>query len=194
MSAREPPDQVTPVSVIDTARLRLRAYCDADLLDLVSLAGVWDVASWLSALPYPYTEEHGREWIAHVHQAHAMGNPRAFAVALKESDRLIGGVGLDGSSGDGSDEPSLGYWLGVPYRKHGYAREAVGAVISYGFGTLGLDTIRAVTDPDNAASQAVLLACGLRKVGDIELAAPMRRGACRGPLFRMSQHDLLPTA
>jgi RimJ/RimL family protein N-acetyltransferase len=170
-------DQATPSTVIGTSRLWLRAYRDDDLPDLVSMAGTWEVASWLSALPFPYTEDHGREWIAHVRQAHAAGSPRAFAIALKGSDRLIGGAGLDGRSGDGSSEPSLGYWLGLPYRKQGYAREAVGAVIGYGFRTLGLDTMRAVTDPENAASQEILLACGLRKVGDINLAGPMRRGA-----------------
>jgi len=82
----------------------------------------------------------------------------------------------------------------VPYRRRGYTREAVGALIGYGFRTLGLDTMRAVTDPENAASQKVLLACGLRKVGDIDLAEPMRRGARRAALFRMSRHDLPATA
>lgn len=194
MNAHKADDQAIPSTIIDTARLRLRAYRDDDLPDLVSLAGTWEVASWLTALPYPYTEDHGREWIAHVRQVHATGSPRAFAIALKESDRLVGGAGLDGSNGDGIDEPSLGYWLGVPYRMRGYAREAVGAVIGYGFRTLGLDTMRAVTDPENAASQKVLLACGLQKVGDIDLAEPMRRGARRAPLFRMSRHDLPATA
>lgn len=195
-------DQPTPSNVIDTARLRLRAYHDEDLPDLVSMAGTWEVASWLSALPYPYTEDHGRKWIAHVRQTHSAGSPRTFAIALKESGRLIGGAGLYGRSGDGSGEPSLGYWLGLSYWKQGYAREAVGAVIDYGFHTLGLDTIRALTDPGNAASQRVLLACGLRKVGDIDLAVPMRPSArrhrcsaSRGIIFlRWHEHRLRPAS
>ena len=113
--------------------------------------------------------------------------PRAFAIVVKDTDRLIGGVGLDGSSGDASDEPSLGYWVGVPHRRRGYAREAVAAVIDYGFRSLGLDTIRAVTDPDNGVSQKVLLACVFRRLGDIDLVEPMRRGAERAPLFRVSR-------
>ena len=194
MTARNADDQAMPATVIDTPRLRLRVYHDEDLPDLVRLAGAWEVATWLSAMPHPYTEDHGREWIAHVRLAHAAGSPRAFAIALKESGRLIGGAGLDGSSGDGNGQWSLGYWLGLPYRKRGYAREAVTAVIGYGFCTLGLDTVQAVTDPDNAASQAVLLACGLSKVGDIDLAEPMRRGALRASLFKMSRADLPATA
>jgi ribosomal-protein-alanine N-acetyltransferase len=105
------------------------------------------------------------------------------------SDQLIGGVGLDGSNGDDSAEPALGYWLGLPYWARGYGREAVAAAIHYGLYTLGLATIRAVTDPDNVASQKVLLACGLSKVADIDLVEPMRSGARRAPLFRICRHD-----
>jgi RimJ/RimL family protein N-acetyltransferase len=86
----------------------------------------------------------------------------AFAIALKRADRLIGGVGLDGSTGDESEELALGYWIGQPYWDNGYGREAVAAIIDYGFRTLGLETIRAHTDPNNGASQKVLLYCGLK--------------------------------
>jgi RimJ/RimL family protein N-acetyltransferase len=94
-----------------------------------------------------------------VQENHATGQPRRFAIALKETDRLIGGVGLDGTTGDGCEEPALGYWLGQPYWGKGYAREAAAAVIDYGFRTLGLEMIRAYTGPGNAASQKVLLWC-----------------------------------
>ena len=112
-------------------------------------------------------------------------SPRRFAIALKETDRLIGGVGLDGTTGDGSDEPALGYWLGQPYWGNGYALEAAAAVIDYGFRTLGLETIRAYTDPGNAASQKVLLRCGFKNVGEIELLKPTHHGERRAPLFRI---------
>ena len=172
---------------IETARLRLRSFSDEDLADLVTLANNWQVARWLSTMPHPYTEADGREWIARVQQDHATGRPRRFAIALKETGRLIGGVGLDGSTGDDSEEPALGYWLGEPYWGNGYAREAVAVVIDYGLRTLGVETIRAYTDPSNLASQKILLLCGLEKVGEIELTKPTRHGARHAPLFRISQ-------
>ena len=173
--------------VIETARLRIRSLRDDDLADLVALIDNWEVARWVSSVPHPYTEADGRKWIACVQQDHATGRPRRFIIALKETDRLIGGVGLDGSTGDESEEPSLGYWLGQPHWGNGYGREAVAAVIDYGFRTLGVETIRAYTDPSNAASQKVLLRCGLRSVGEIELSKPTRHGARRAPLFRISR-------
>jgi RimJ/RimL family protein N-acetyltransferase len=172
---------------IATARLVLRSYRRDDLGELISLAGNWQVARWLSTMPYPYTKADGREWIARVQQDHATGRPRRFAIALKQTDRLIGGVGLDGSTGDDSEEPALGYWLGQPYWGNGYAREAVAAVIDCGLRTLGLATIRAHTDPRNLASQKILLHCGLEKAGEIELTKPTRHGARPAPLFRISQ-------
>jgi RimJ/RimL family protein N-acetyltransferase len=64
---------------------------------------------------------------------------------------------------------------------------AAAAVIDYGFRTLGLETIRAYTDPDNAASQKVLLRCGLQNVGEIKLLKPTHHGERRAPLFRISR-------
>jgi ribosomal-protein-alanine N-acetyltransferase len=172
---------------IETARLRLRIYRDGDLADLVALVGNWEVSRWTGSVPYPYTEAAGRDWIGRVRRAHEEGRGRSFAVALRESDRLIGSVGFDGSSGDGSDEPALGYWLGQNYWGRGYASEAVAALLEHGFRTLGLATIRAYTDPANLRSQRVLLRCGLVYAGDIELLEPTRGGARRAPLFRIAR-------
>jgi RimJ/RimL family protein N-acetyltransferase len=52
--------------VIEAERLLLRSYRDEDLADLVALAGNWQVACWLTNLPHPYCDGHGRDWIAHV--------------------------------------------------------------------------------------------------------------------------------
>jgi 8-oxo-dGTP diphosphatase len=170
---------------IETSRLRLRCYGDSDLSDLVTLIGNWDVARWLSRLPYPYTETHGREWIASVQHEHATGCARRFAVALKGDNRLIGGCGLDGEMLDGvTDEPVLGYWLGQPYWGNGYGCEAVAALVDYTFRTFAAEAISAYTDPANIASQKVLLKCGLERTGEIDLVRPTRNGASRVPLFR----------
>jgi RimJ/RimL family protein N-acetyltransferase len=175
--------------VIATRRLRLRSHREEDLPDLVALIGNWEVARWVSTVPHPYTEAHGREWIASVQQEHATGRSRRFAIALNDTDRLIGGVGLDGDPGNQSEEPALGYWVGQPYWGNKYGREAVAAIIDYAFRTLGVKTIRAYTDPGNTASQKVLLHCGLERAGEIELTKPTRHGALRAPLFRIRSSD-----
>jgi RimJ/RimL family protein N-acetyltransferase len=89
-------------TIFETARLRIRCHRDGDLPNLVALVGNWEVARWVSLMPYPYAEQDGRYWIELVKADHATGRPRRFAIAGNEDDRLIGGIGLDGSTGDGS--------------------------------------------------------------------------------------------
>lgn len=176
---------IHPDRIIETARLRLRPFRDADLDDLVMMAGDWEVARWLAAMPHPYTQTIGRNWIVRVRADHAAGPPRSFAIALKHNDRLVGGGGLDGSNAADAAEPALGYWLGCDFWGQGYAREAVSAFVRYGFDVLGLPSISAYTDPANAASQKVLLAAGLERVGEINLRTPTHSGAVRVPFFRV---------
>lgn len=59
--------------VIGTARLHIRSYRDADLADLVALAGNWEIARWVGTIPHPYSEADGRDWIARVQENHATG-------------------------------------------------------------------------------------------------------------------------
>src|ERR1700691_4732863 len=99
-----PEGQVVVSGVIETARLRLRAHRDDDLAEMVGLIGNWQVARWVGNVPHPYTEADGRWWIASVQQEHAAGDPRRFAIALMDDDRIIGGVGLEGDPGEGTDE------------------------------------------------------------------------------------------
>jgi RimJ/RimL family protein N-acetyltransferase len=113
------------------------------------------------------------------------GSRVGLQLHLRTLIALSEGWGWDGSPGDDSPETALGYWLGQPYWGNKYGREAVAAIIEYGFHSLGLGAIRAFTDPGNAASQKVLLACGLEQVGEIDLTKPARHGASRAPLFRV---------
>ena len=177
--------------VMETERLRLHPYKDGDLRALVTWAGDWEVASWLTNVPHLYSDELGRAWIAHVRQDHASGRPQSFAVALQDNDRLIGNCGLDGGLGGvhRDEHVALGYWFGRPHWGRGYAREAARAVVAYGFDVLKVDVIEATTHPDKVASQRVLLACDLIEVGEIELATPMRRGGRHCPLFRLTRQD-----
>ena len=63
---------------------------------------------------------------------------------------------------DSLDDVDLGFAFLPTGRGQGYAREAAVAVLAFGFETLGLRRIVAITDVDNVASARVLEAAGLR--------------------------------
>jgi len=82
---------------------------------------------------------------------------------LRESETLCGGVGLRIESDHRRAE--LGYWIGVPHWGNGYATEAAGAVVNYGFSMLGLRRIFASHFANNSASARVLRKIGMRREG-----------------------------
>ena len=175
--------------VIETERLRLRPHREADLAGLVELASNWEVARWLTTVPHPYGEADASAWISRVRQEHETGRPRLFAIARKSDDRLIGNAGIGRRKSDEPNGAVLGYWLGQPFWGQGYGREAVAALTDYAFRAFEPDCVTAFTDPENTASQKLLLACGFVRSGEIDLPKPLRQGASRVPLFRVSRQE-----
>jgi RimJ/RimL family protein N-acetyltransferase len=69
-------------------------------------------------------------------------------------------------------EAELGYWIGRPHWGQGHATEAAAAILTYGFETLGLHTIFAVTLVANPASLQVLMKLGFVEVARSTWALP----------------------
>ncbi|HYJ68402.1 MAG TPA: GNAT family N-acetyltransferase [Nocardioidaceae bacterium] len=88
--------------------------------------------------------------------------PFGYYQIRRQSDGLaIGGVGFKGPPDGGVVE--IGYGLASSARGHGYATEALRALVQIAAG-LGVTTIRADTDLDNVASQRTLDNAGFHLV------------------------------
>jgi len=61
--------------VIETVRLRLRAYREDERADMAALAANWQVACGLTNLPHPHAEADADFRIAQVRQDHATERP-----------------------------------------------------------------------------------------------------------------------
>ena len=66
-----------------------------------------------------------------------------------------------------ASEAAVGYSLAPAHWGHGYATEAVGAVVAHGLDALGFDVIVAEVVPENAASIAVLTRLGFAREGPL---------------------------
>ncbi|MEP2640096.1 GNAT family N-acetyltransferase [Roseobacter sp.] len=104
---------------IQTRRLVLRPFRDADAGRVAALIGDVSVSRWLTSVPHPYTPDNARAFFAR----HA-DQDMVFAVT-SENDGLIGGCTIGAE---------LGYWLGQPHWGLGYAFEAATAVVAHHFG------------------------------------------------------------
>ena len=78
---------------------------------------------------------------------------------------LLGAITLDGIRRGPAQMGTLGYWIGAPFARQGYMREAIGAVVAHAFGPMDLSRIEAACLPENAASRGALESCGFKYEG-----------------------------
>jgi ribosomal-protein-alanine N-acetyltransferase len=148
---------------LQTDRLTLRPYALTDIPALLPLIGAREVAATTLRIPHPYAESDARDFIASAQQGWSSGTELRLGIVLREANALCGGVGLRIEPDHRRAE--LGYWIGVPYWRNGYATEAAMAQVKYGFEALGLHRIFASHVAKNSASARVLRKIGMRHEG-----------------------------
>jgi RimJ/RimL family protein N-acetyltransferase len=144
---------------IRTARLVLRPFEPADAARVQQLAGAREIAMNTTLIPHPYPDGAAEEWIAAQEQKSEEGH---INFAIDDGD-LVGVAGLRVQRE--FERAEIGYWLGIPYWGRGYATEAVGAIIRYGFEELSLNRIYAGYFSRNRASGRVMEKNGMKQEG-----------------------------
>jgi RimJ/RimL family protein N-acetyltransferase len=141
-----------------TKRLRLRPYLEEDIPTLARLLGAREVAATTLRIAHPYTEDDARAFLK------ALASPASkFGMFELSSGDLVGGIGLNVDEAHSRAE--LGYWVGVPYWRRGYATEAAHEILRHGFEDLKLNRIYAGVFGGNPASEQVLRKIGMKHEG-----------------------------
>ena len=78
----------------------------------------------------------------------AQGTAVPLFLIRREDGMLLGAITLDNIRRGPAQSGTTGYWVGEPFARQGYMREAVMAVVDYAFGALDLSRIEAVTTQD----------------------------------------------
>ena len=151
---------------IETERLILRPWQEADLEDFYEYAcvdGVGQMAGWL---PHKNIEE-SRQVLSVF-----MNEKKTFALELKENGKVIGSLGLE-IRDEPMDVPEdskgreIGYAIGKDYWGRGLTPEAVKAVIDFCFHELDFDWLTCGHFIKNNRSRRVVEKCGFEYVKDI---------------------------
>lgn len=156
---------------LETERLSLRPLTSQDAPRFAQLANNFAIAKMTGTFPYPFPQL-SVEGMIDIFLARAVTG-RAFHWAILLQGDFMGVVGV--SRDDQGWE--LGYWIGQPFWGHGYAREAVAALLSH---MSGIDDKLAITAGvfiDNPASSKLLLKLGFRKRGEKEDSYSVARNA-----------------
>lgn len=149
-----------------TDRLGLRRFRLDEWAALQSLANDRAIASTTLTMPFPYDEGFAKQYLLEDQQL----DPDVInlAIALRGSDELIGNINCRINRVHGSGE--IGFWIGSRYRGHGYAQEAVTALIQHGFDVQRLNRVHGAHFEGNHASGRVLLKCGMTQEGTLRQA------------------------
>lgn len=149
--------------MIETERLFLRPFTSDDLDNFALLCADPDVMRYIGN-GEPQSRERSEmrfnSLIKHWND-HGFG---LFAVTTKFGADFVGFCGLQFL--DNTREVEVGYRFAKRFWGKGLATEAARASLRFGFEDLGLDTIVAVVQPENAASCRVVEKIGLRYVRD----------------------------
>jgi RimJ/RimL family protein N-acetyltransferase len=145
--------------VLVTERLVLRPPHEDDVPDLVRLADNRHVAEMLARMPHPYGEA---EALAFLAMARAKrGREAVYAVTIAETGAFVGCAGLNNTERG----LELGYWIGEPYWRRGYATEAAHALVDLAFRATDIQVLHVSARVINPASRRVIHKCGFQYAG-----------------------------
>jgi RimJ/RimL family protein N-acetyltransferase len=145
------------IPVLETERLVLRAPRLEDAKAVAQLANDRRIAENTARIPHPYSLVDAEKFIASVNRVDG-----EIAFLITREKMVLGACGIGMSE---RESPELGYWLGVPFWGHGYATEAVRAVIDHAFADLEFEALAAGARVTNPASRRVLEKCGFQWTG-----------------------------
>jgi RimJ/RimL family protein N-acetyltransferase len=159
---------------IDGDGIRLRDYRPDDVDAVVAGYADPQAQRFMPLVPSPFTRRHG-EWYIHEAVPAALAESgAAYAIADPETDRLLGGIGINQVQ-PARSQGEIGYWVAPWARRRGVATAAVRALTAHAFRT-GTARLELLTHWENAPSQRVALAAGYRREGVRRGALPNRDG------------------
>jgi RimJ/RimL family protein N-acetyltransferase len=148
---------------LETARLVLRPLTGADVPALHRIFSDAQVQRYTLETPWTSTERAVRH-VEEDRRRRAAGEILRLAIERRDDGAVIGTCDLF-SFERASRRAELGYSLDRAAWGQGYAREAVGRLLDFGFEVLGLNRVEADIDPRNAASERLLVHFGFRHEG-----------------------------
>ena len=146
-------------------KCRIRKWELSDAKDLATALSNKKVQDNLrDGLPYPYTEQDGKEFISAMLSA---DENETFAFAIMVDDKVVGSIGIFRQGNIHSQTAELGYYIAEEYWGKGIMTEAVKQICEYVFGDSDIIRIYAEPFAYNIASCRVLEKVGFQYEGTL---------------------------
>lgn len=153
---------------IDTGRMILRPPVHADFRHWAALRE--QSTEFLRPWEPSWARDHlsRKSFVNRVYWANrsiAQGTALPLFLEKREDGRLIGAITLDNVRRGPAQAATIGYWIGAPYARSGYMREALTAMVHHAFEVLDLSRLESACLPENTASRGLLEKCGYKYEG-----------------------------
>lgn len=138
-----------PWTILKTKRCVVRELALSDIDALFSLYKDKRMTEFMEDL-YPYEEEveYQKAYIENMYRFYGYG---MWLVFEKSTGELIGRAGIEHRE-ELNGEMELGYAIGVPYQRKGYATEVCTAIIRYAAENLEVEKLNCLIEPGNTPS------------------------------------------
>lgn len=153
----------TDFPVLQTERLLLRQIINKDANEMFALRSNPEIMKYIPR-EMPKTIDDAIKHIEFMQGLLESGECINWAICLKEDNKLIGNIGYFRMQPE-NHRSEIGYMLATEFHGKGILQEAITEIIKYGFETLKLHSIEAVTDPENYASWKLLEKNGFIREG-----------------------------
>lgn len=153
---------------LETERMTLRPPAHADFRAWAALRQ--DSRDFLTQWEPTWAREHltRKAFTNRVYWAQrSIANQTAVPLFLvrRSDDMLLGAITLDNIRRGPAQAGTTGYWIGQPFARQGFMKEAIDTVVHYAFRTLDLSRIEAGCLPENTPSRRLLEQCGYKYEG-----------------------------
>lgn len=165
---------------------KIRKWEWSDALDLsMTLSNKKVQDNLRDGLPYPYTEQDGKDYISEMLSA---DENETFAFAITVEDEVIGSIGIFRQGNIHRQTAELGYYIAEEYWGKGIMTEAVKQICRYVFEKSDIMRIYAEPFAHNTASCRVLEKAGFQYEGTLRSNAVKN-----GKVIDMKMYSLLKT-
>lgn len=154
-----------PFQNLETERLLLRRVDANDFGEILLLRGNSETMKYIPR-PLAKTKEDALEHIAMIDSKIENNEGINWAITLKGNPKLLGIIGHYRIEPK-NYRAEIGYMLLPEFHGKGIITEAIREVVNYGFNEMQLHSIEAIIDPNNTASEKVLLKNGFVKEAHI---------------------------
>ncbi|MDI1316983.1 GNAT family N-acetyltransferase [Flavobacterium sp.] len=154
-----------PFQNLETERLLLRRLNEKDFEEVMALRGNPETMKFIPR-PLVKTKEEALEHLAMIEEKIINNTGINWGITIKGNPKIIGIIGHYKIQPE-NHRAEIGYMSLLETYGKGYITEAIKVVLAYGFDQMKLHSVEAIIDPDNIASEKVLLKNGFVKEAHI---------------------------